>query len=184
MTDAAGREDTLSTVQLDFNHPERFDLGYTGPDGRAHRPVLIHRGVLSSMDRLVAYLIERYDGAFPPWLAPLQVLVLPVGDACAALARSLTERFRAAGLRADYAMADTTLGARIRRARERRVPYLAVIGAREESSGLLAVRLRDGRQLPAMSAADLIAGITGQVESRSPGLGFGTGPDEARDQSI
>jgi threonyl-tRNA synthetase len=141
---------------------------------------MIHRGVLSSMDRLVAYLIERYDGAFPPWLAPLQVLVLPVGDQQAAVARSLTDRFRAAGLRADCGPASASLGARIRRAWERRVPYLAVIGAREESSGLLAVRLRDGRQLPGISAADLIAGITGQVESRSPGLGFGAVPDPTR----
>jgi threonyl-tRNA synthetase len=181
VTDSAGREDTLSTVQLDFNQPERFDLGYIGPDGRRHRPAMIHRGVLSSMDRLVAYLIERYDGAFPPWLAPLQVLVLPVGDQQAAVARSLTDRFRAAGLRADCGPASASLGARIRRAWERRVPYLAVIGAREESSGLLAVRLRDGRQLPGISAADLIAGITGQVESRSPGLGFGAVPlDPAR----
>jgi len=172
VTDAAGREDTLSTVQLDFNQPERFDLGYIGSDGRRHRPVMIHRGVLSSIDRLIAYLIERYDGAFPPWLAPVQVLVLPVSEQQAGLARSLTERLRAAGLRADCAMADATLGARIRRARERRVPYLAVIGAREEGTGLLAVRLRDGRQLPPMSAADLIAGIAGQVASRSPGLGF------------
>jgi len=133
---------------------------------------MIHRGVLSSIDRLIAYLIERNDGAFPPWLAPVQVLVLPVSEQQAGLARSLTERLRAAGLRADCAMADATLGARIRRARERRVPYLAVIGAREEGTGLLAVRLRDGRQLPPMSAADLIAGIAGQVASRSPGLGF------------
>jgi threonyl-tRNA synthetase len=90
VTDSAGREDTLSTIQLDFNQPERFDLGYIGPDGRRHRPAMIHRGVLSSMDRLVAYLIERYDGAFPPWLAPLQVLVLPVGGQQAAVAGSLT----------------------------------------------------------------------------------------------
>jgi YVTN family beta-propeller protein len=103
----------------DFNQPERFDLGYAGSDGRRHRPVMIHRGVLSSMERLVAYLIERYDGAFPPWLAPLQVLVLPVSDQQHGLARVLTERISSAGLRARCDPAGATLGARIRRARER-----------------------------------------------------------------
>lgn len=177
VTDAAGREDTLSTVQLDFNQPERFDLGYIGSDGKRHRPVMIHRGLLSSMERLMAYLIERYQGAFPPWLAPVQVLVLPVTDEQAKLARSVTDQIRAACLRADCLAADATLGARIRRARERRVPYLAIIGEREESSGLLAVRLRDGRRLPAISADDLIAGIAGQVACRSAGLGFDDGQD-------
>ncbi len=174
VTDAAGREDSLSTVQLDFNQPERFDLGYTGRDGRRHRPVMIHRGVLSSMDRLVAYLIERYDGAFPPWLAPLQVLVLPVSDQQDGLACALTERITSAGLRARRDPAGT-LGARIRRARERRIPYVIVIGDREQASGLLAVRLRDGRQLTGIGVPDLIAEISAQAARRSPGLGFGAG---------
>jgi threonyl-tRNA synthetase len=175
VTDPAGREETLSTVQLDFNQPERFDLGYIGSDGRRHRPVMIHRGTLSAMERLVAYLIERYNGAFPPWLSPVQVLVLPVSDDQAELAWSLAERISAAGLRAECDPADATLGARIRRAHGRRVPYVAVIGDREAASGLLAVRLRDGRRLPGISAADLIAGITAQVAGRSAGLGFGAG---------
>jgi threonyl-tRNA synthetase len=174
VTDAAGREDSLSTVQLDFNMPERFDLGYTGRDGRRHRPVMIHRGVLSSMDRLVAYLIEHYDGAFPPWLAPLQVLVLPVSAQQDGLACALTERITSAGLRAHRDPAGT-LGARIRRARERRIPYVVVIGEREQASGLLAVRLRDGRQLTGIGVPDLIAEISAQAASRSPGLGFGAG---------
>jgi threonyl-tRNA synthetase len=173
VTDPAGREETLSTVQLDFNQPERFDLGYTGSDGQRHRPVMIHRGALSSMDRLVAFLIELYDGAFPPWLAPVQVVVLPIGDAHAGLAESLVAQLREAGLRAGCDPADATLGARIRRARERRVPYLAVIGDAEAASGLLAVRLRGGRQLP-VSAADLIAGVSAQVMGRAAGLGFGS----------
>jgi threonyl-tRNA synthetase len=175
VTDPAGREETLSTVQLDFIQPERFDLGYTGSDGRRHRPVMIHRGVLSSMDRMVAYLIERHEGAFPPWLSPLQVLVLPVSDQQDGLARSLTQRIRAAGLRAECDPADASLGARIRWARERRIPYVTVMGDREASSGLLAVRLRDGRQLRDISVANLIAEITRQVAGRSAGLGFGTG---------
>ena len=96
VTDPAGREETLSTVQADFNQPERFDLAYTGPDGQRHRPVMIHRGVLSSMDRMVAYLIERYDGALPPWLAPVQLVVLPVTSEQAALAGSVAGQAQAA----------------------------------------------------------------------------------------
>jgi threonyl-tRNA synthetase len=173
VTDPAGREETLSTVQLDFNQPERFDLAYTGPDGQRHRPVMIHRGVLSAMERLVAHLTELYDGAFPPWLAPVQVVVLPVGGAHAGPAQSLVAQLQEAGLRAACDPADATLGARIRRARERRVPYLAVLGDAEVASGLAAVRLRDGRQLPAVSTADLISGISAQVSGRLADLGFG-----------
>jgi threonyl-tRNA synthetase len=174
VTDPAGREETLSTVQLDFNQPERFDLAYTGPDGQRHQPVMIHRGVLSAMERMVAHLVELYDGAFPPWLAPVQVIVLPIGGAHAGLAESLVAQLREAGLRAGCDPADATLGARIRRARERRVPYLAVIGDAEAASDLVSVRLRDGRQLPAISTADLISGVSAQVSGRSADLGFGS----------
>jgi threonyl-tRNA synthetase len=172
VTDPAGREETLSTVQLDFNQPERFGLGFIGSDGAKHRPVMIHRGVLSAMERIVAYLIERYDGAFPPWLSPVQVLVLPVGDGHAERALSVTDRLRAAGLRAECDPADATLGARIRRARERRVPYLAVIGDREVASGELALRLRDGRQIASIGLPQLISEISQQVSTRSLKLGF------------
>ncbi|MEP7025504.1 MAG: threonine--tRNA ligase, partial [Actinomycetota bacterium] len=174
VTDPAGREETLSTVQLDFNQPERFDLGYTGSDGQRHRPVMIHRGGLSSMDRMVAFLIERYDGAFPPWLAPVQAVVLPVTDGQDSLAASLVGQLRAAGLRAEADPADATLGARVRKARQGRVPYVVVLGAKEAASGQFAVRLRDGRQITGVSAADLVAGISAQVTARSAALGFGS----------
>src|SRR5258708_26424901 len=98
-TDPAGREETLSTVQLDFNQPERFGLRYIGSDGGRHQPVMIHRGVLSAMERLVAHLIELYDGAFPPWLPPVQVLVLPVPDQNAERARRGSDQLRASRLR-------------------------------------------------------------------------------------
>jgi threonyl-tRNA synthetase len=144
-----------------------------GPDGARHRPVMIHRGVLSAMERLVASLIERYDGAFPPWLAPVQVLVLPVAQQHEDQAGEIAARARAAGLRAECDPADATLGARIRRARERRIPYLAVIGDRESASGQVALRLCDGRRLEAITAERLIAEVSRQVADRSPGLGFG-----------
>jgi len=179
VTDPAGREETLSTVQLDFNQPERFGLRYVGSDGGRHQPVMIHRGVLSAMERLVAHLVELYDGAFPPWLSPVQVLVLPVADQNAEPARHVACQVRAAGLRADCDPADATLGARIRRARGRRIPYVAVIGDREaadiqraEDDGRVALRLRDGRQLGGVPVARLISEISRQVTDRSAGLGF------------
>jgi threonyl-tRNA synthetase len=174
VTDPAGREETLSTVQLDFNQPERFGLRYVGSDGGRHQPVMIHRGVLSAMERLVAHLIELYDGAFPPWLSPVQVLVLPVADQNAEPARRMAGQLRAAGLRADCDPADATLGARIRRARGRRIPYVAVIGDREASGdGRVALRLRDGRRLDGVPVARLISEVSRQVTDRSAGLGFG-----------
>ena len=190
VTDAAGREESLSTVQLDFNQPERFDVCYVGSDGARHRPVMIHRGVLSSMERMVAHLIERYDGAFPPWLAPVQILVLPVGDDHAAQARCVVGQLRAAGLRAQCDPADATLGARIRRAQGRRIPYIAVIGDHEArasaraaaangpdgcgpgATAQVSLRLRDGRQLDAIPVTRLISEVSRQVADRSPALGF------------
>jgi threonyl-tRNA synthetase len=172
VADPAGREETLSTVQLDFNQPERFDLCYIGSDGGRHRPVMIHCGVLSGMERLVAHLIERYDGAFPPWLAPVQLVVLPVAEQHAGQGRAVADRARAAGLRAECDPADATLGARIRRARERRIPYIAVIGDREDASGLVALRLRDGRRLDGVGVQRLVGEVSRQVADRSAGLGF------------
>lgn len=188
VADPAGREETLSTIQVDFNLPERFGLCFTGSDGAPHRPVMIHRGVLSSMERLAAHLIEHYDGAFPPWLSPVQVIVVPVGEQHRGLARGLADRIRAAGLRAECDLADATLGARIRRARERRIPYVAIIGDREaaswpdkdgqrhpaaaEEGGRVALRLRDGRRLGGIDAGRLIAEVSRRVTERSGDLGF------------
>ncbi len=176
VVDPAGREETLSTVQLDFNQPERFDLGYLGSDGRRHRPVMIHRGVLSAMERLVAYLLERYDGALPPWLSPVQLVVLPVSDEHAGAADVLVEQLRRHGVRAEQDPADSTLGARIRRARERRVPYQAVLGAQEARDSSVALRLRDGRRL-GVPVADLHAELGRVLRDRDSGLGFD--PDRA-----
>jgi threonyl-tRNA synthetase len=172
VADPAGREETLSTVQLDFNQPERFDLRFAGSDGAPHRPVMIHRGVLSAMERLVAHLIEQCGGAFPPWLAPLQLLVLPVAGPNAGLARRVASRAGAAGLRAECDPADGTLGTRIRRAHRRKVPYVAVVGDREAAAGLVALRLRDGRRLDGVPAERLVSEVSRVVAGRSADLGF------------
>jgi threonyl-tRNA synthetase len=172
VVDPAGREETLSTVQVDFNQPERFDLGFTGSDGARHRPVMVHRGGLSAMERLVAHLIERYDGAFPPWLSPVQMLVLPVGEHHEARADRVAGQARVAALRVESDPADATLGARIRRARDRRIPYVAVIGDRESASDVVALRLRDGRHIDGVAVDQLVAEISRQVTTRALDLGF------------
>jgi threonyl-tRNA synthetase len=158
VADASEREATLSTVQVDFYQPARFDLRYTGADGAGHRPVMVHHSVVGSMERAVAYLVERHGGAFPDWLAPEQLTVLPVtdaqGQAAASVARQATER----GLRARVAGPEAgTLNRRIRSSRL--VPYLAVIGEREAADGQAAVRLRDGRRLLPRPANEVMAGI-------------------------
>jgi threonyl-tRNA synthetase len=156
--DSAGREFTLSTVQVDFHQPEQFDLGYVGPDGAKHRPVMVHRSIIGSVERAVAHLIEQHGGAFPAWLAPIQAAVLPLTDAEIPAAADFVRRCVELGLRAESADPSRgSLGARIRQARL--VPYQAVIGPKEAANGHVALRLRDGRRLgpePAGAVAELL----------------------------
>lgn len=170
IADPAGREATLSTVQIDFHQPERFDLHYIGPDGAKHRPVMVHRSIIGSVERAVAHLLEQHGGAFPAWLAPVQLLILPVAEAQYEQARKILDRARRMGLRAELAGPEQgTLGARVREARL--VPYVAVIGEREAAEGdLVAVRLRDGRRPGAVPAEELLARITGRVAARGAEL--------------
>ncbi|MFC4501418.1 MULTISPECIES: threonine--tRNA ligase [Streptomyces] len=167
IADPAGREATLSTVQIDFHQPERFGLHYVGADGAKHRPVMVHRSVIGSVERAVAHLLEVHGGAFPVWLAPVQLAVLPVSEAQEAVAVELVRRAAAAGLRAELG-AEGSLGARIRAARL--VPYVAVIGEREADAGLAAVRLRDGRRIGALPADDLLRRVAERVAARGTGL--------------
>jgi threonyl-tRNA synthetase len=165
VADAAEREATLSTVQVDFYQPEKFGLQYAGPDGSRHRPVMVHRSVMGSMERVVAHLLERHGGAFPDWLAPEQVVVLPVTGAHDPAAAAVARQAAGLGLRARVAGAESgTLGRRIRSSRL--VPYQAVIGDSEAAAGQVAVRLRDGRQLPPLPADVALAGIAGHVAAR------------------
>ncbi|QYC41049.1 Threonine--tRNA ligase 1 [Nonomuraea coxensis DSM 45129] len=144
ITDPAGRESTLSTVQVDLYQPARFDLTYVSPEG-PRRPVMVHRSVVGGLERLAAHLIEVHAGAFPAWLAPVQAVVLPLSDAELPAAAELLRRCLAAGLRAELAPADRgSLGARIRA--HRLVPYQLVVGPREAAAGGASVRLRDGGQ--------------------------------------
>ncbi|WP_257787608.1 threonine--tRNA ligase [Actinoalloteichus sp. GBA129-24] len=165
IADGAGREATLSTVQVDFHQPAQFDLHYTGPDGARHRPVMIHRSVIGSVERAVAHLIELHGGAFPSWLAPTQVVVLPISDSELPQADDLARRCTEDGLRARVAGPEQgSLGARIRAARL--VPYQAVIGAREAEVENVALRLRDGRRLDALPVVEAVRRINALVTSR------------------
>jgi len=139
---ALGTEETLSTVQLDFLLPERFDLTYVGEDGQDnHRPVVIHRGVVSTMERFVAYLIERYKGAFPTWLAPVQAKIIPVNlDIHGSYASELQEKMASKGLRVEVDMRNEKMGYKIREAQTLKVPYQLVIGDNEMEEGTVAVR--------------------------------------------
>jgi threonyl-tRNA synthetase len=176
VADSAEREASLSTVQVDFYQPERFGLEYTGPDGGRHRPVMVHRSVIGSLERAVAHLIDVHGGAFPPWIAPVQLVVLPVSDAQRAQAEAVVRAAIEQGLRAEMS-GEGRLGARIRASRL--VPYQAVIGAAEARAGEVSIRLRDGRKLPAVCTADGLGQIIRHVASHSPRLWPGDVREEA-----
>jgi threonyl-tRNA synthetase len=167
VADSAEREASLSTVQVDFYQPERFGLEYIGPDGARHRPVMVHRSVIGSLERAVAHLIDVHGGSFPPWIASVQLVVLPVSDAQRPQAEALVYAAVEQGLRAEVS-AGGSLGARIRA--HRLVPYQAVIGAAEAKAGEVSIRLRDGRKLPPVHVAEALSQIVRHVASHGPGL--------------
>jgi threonyl-tRNA synthetase len=141
--DAIGRTWQLSTIQLDFQLPQRFDLEYVGADNERHRPIMIHRALFGAIERFFAILVEHYAGAFPPWLAPVQVTVLPVADRHHEYAQRVVERLRGHGFRADEVDAHAdTLGARVRRARLEKVPYVLVVGDDDVEAGTVGVNTR------------------------------------------
>lgn len=159
--DSLGREWSLATVQVDFAQPERFELSYVDHHGDRQRPVMVHRSIIGTLERLFAHLIEVHEGAFPAWYAPVQLAVLPVGEAQDPEARDLVDKAMRSGLRAEL-LADASLNSRIREAARRKIPYLAVIGARELESGRVALRQRDGSSLPAMPFAEAFNAIPRQ----------------------
>ena len=169
VTDSIGRSWQLGTIQLDYNAPERFDLSYVGQDNAPHRPVVIHRAVCGSFERFIAILIEHFAGAFPTWLAPEQVRLLPISEQWEASAQELRRQLDAAGVRATVA-ARETLGYRIREAETLKVPYMGVVGEREASDGTVAVRKRGtGKKQEVMARDAFVEIITEEIRSRSLG---------------
>ena len=149
VVDAIGRKWQCATIQLDYQMPERFDLKYVGADNAEHRPVVIHRAIFGSFERFIALLIEHYAGAFPLWLAPVQVVVLPIADRHAEYARSVRDRLAAAGLRVELDERQEKIGYKIREAQMQKVPYMLVTGDREAAEATVAVRSRSGGDLGA-----------------------------------
>jgi threonyl-tRNA synthetase len=168
VTDSIGRSWQLGTIQLDYAAPERFDLTYVGEDNTEHRPVVIHRAVSGSFERFIAILIEHFAGAFPVWLAPEQVRVIPISDAQLEAARRLAARLEAAGIRAHLDDRSETLNYRIRDGEVWKVPYMAVVGQREAESDSLALRVRGaGKKQEVMSADAFLARVTEEVRTRA-----------------
>jgi threonyl-tRNA synthetase len=166
--DAIGRIWQGPTIQLDFNLPERFELEYTGPDNRPHRPVMIHRAIYGTLERFTGNLIEHFAGAFPVWLAPEQVRVIPISDSQNEPARALAARLKGAGLRVHVDDRSETLNYRIREGEMQKVPYMAVIGQREADSDSLALRVRGaGKKQEVMPVAAFLDRIGGEVRSRA-----------------
>jgi threonyl-tRNA synthetase len=167
VTDSIGRAWQLGTIQLDYNAPERFDLEYVGDDNAAHRPVVIHRAVSGSFERFLAILIEHFAGAFPVWLSPEQVRVLPISDELADVARAVTEKMKAAGIRAHLETSES-LNYRIRQAEVMKVPYMAVIGKREAEAGTIAVRARgEGKKQDIVSVDAFIERVRHEIATRA-----------------
>ena len=165
--DAIGRRWQLTTVQCDFALPERFDIEYMGEDNERHRPVMIHRAILGSVERFAGVLIEHYAGAFPLWLAPEQVRVVPIADRHAVSAHELAGKLRAAGLRAEVDDSRETVPKKVRAAQIMRVNYTLVVGDREIEAGTVSVRDREGHEVRGVSLDDFVAKATAEAESRA-----------------
>jgi len=157
MIDALGREWQLSTIQFDFNLSERFGLEYIAEDGQPHRPYMVHRALLGSMERFMGVLVEHYAGAFPVWLAPVQAAVSPIADRHAAYAFEIRQDLLDAGLRAEVDARNERMQAKIRDAQTMKIPYMLVVGDNEAASGQVSLRLRSGEDLGAMPLADFLA---------------------------
>jgi len=164
--DALDREWQMTTIQFDFNLPERFDMVYVGEDGKEHRPYMVHRALLGSMERFFGVLIEHYGGAFPVWLSPVQVVMIPIADRHVEYAQGVVAQLKAAGLRAEVDDSGDRMNAKIRKAQLQKVPYMLVVGDREMEAGRVAVRLRTEEDLGAMDVSDLIARVRGVVEAK------------------
>jgi threonyl-tRNA synthetase len=165
--DALGREWQLSTIQIDFIQPARLGVEYIGEDGQPHTPVLIHRAVMGSTERFLGVLIEHFGGAFPAWLAPVQVQIIPISDTQhGAYGRELLVRLEAAGLRVELDQSKDRMQAKIRRAQLQKVPYMLIIGDKEQAAGAVAVRLRSGEDLGALPVDAFIARAQADIAAK------------------
>ncbi len=165
--DAIGRTWQMSTIQLDFNQPERFELEYTGPDGQKHRPVMIHRALLGSVERFFAILLEHYAGDFPLWLAPVQVMGVPVADQYAEYLDGVIAQLRDAGVRADVDHSDDRMQKKIRNHTTAKVPVILIAGEQDRAAGTVSFRFRDGSQENGVPIADAVSRIRSAIAAHA-----------------
>jgi threonyl-tRNA synthetase len=166
-----GKDETISTVQIDFTLPDRFNLEYIGEDGQPHQPVMIHRGGISTLERFMAFLIENYAGAFPIWLAPVQAVVIPISDEKhGPYAEQVAEQLRAAGIRVEVDNRSERMNAKVREAQLQKIPYMLVVGDKEAAADSVSVRLRSNENIGAVPIADFIRQAQQLVAERSQEL--------------
>ena len=167
LADVMGHQETYSTIQIDFHLPNQFELGYIAADGQEHRPVIIHRAIISTMERMVSYLIELYAGAFPSWLAPVQVVVLPITERQNAYAKDVLDKLAAADFRVHLDDRNEKLQAKIRDAQLQKIPYMLVVGGKEAEAGTVSVRHRSKGDLGPQPLAQFVEILQREVESRT-----------------
>jgi threonyl-tRNA synthetase len=167
LADVMGHEETYSTIQVDFHLPNQFALNYVGADGKEHRPVMIHRAIISTMERMVSYLIELYAGAFPVWLAPVQATVLPITDRQTEYARGIEKTLAAAGIRVTIDERSEKVNLKIREAQLQKIPYMLVVGDREQQNGQIAVRHRKHGDQGVKTLESFLAEIRNLVETKA-----------------
>jgi len=167
LIDAIGRPWQLSTVQFDFTLPKRFDLTYIGPDGQPHQPVMLHRALLGSVERFLGVLIEHFAGAFPIWLAPVQVMVIPIAERHQEYGKKVLTKLADAGLRVELDGRNEKIGYKIREAQTQKIPYMLVVGDKEVQSGQVSVRNRYQGDEGAQSLESFLKRINGFIEARA-----------------
>jgi len=164
--DAIGRTWQMSTIQVDFQLPQRFDLEYQGSDGVKQRPIMVHRALFGSIERFFAVLLEHYAGAFPPWLAPVQVEGIPISDAHVDYLEGVALHMRAAGIRIEVDSSDDRMQKKIRNAQKQKVPFMLIAGDEDVAAGAVSFRYRDGTQKNGVLIADAIAEISSAIADR------------------
>ncbi len=164
---AAGKDETLVTIQVDFHLPNQFGLEYVGEDGERHQPIIVHRGVISTLERMVALLIEEYEGNFPLWLSPTQAVVIPIADRHVDYAREVAAQLKAHRLRVEVDARNERMNGKIRDAQLRKVPYMLIVGDREAEAGAAAVRVRGGGDLGAVPVAEIAAELRRQRDEKA-----------------
>jgi threonyl-tRNA synthetase len=166
VSDAIGRPWQLSTVQFDFNLPERFDLSYVAEDGALHRPFMIHRALMGSVERFFGVLLEHHGGALPVWLSPVQAMLIPIADRHVEYCERVRSQLKAAGLRVEVDTGTERMNAKIRNAQMQKIPYMLVAGDREQEQGAVAVRLRSGEDLKTKSIEEFLKLAQEAIQSK------------------